>query len=148
MSTNLGQIATYIKGAIDSETAKRGEEITSLSADHAAAIAKFDAEVASKSDDLKDALKSNTEDFDTDLAAKQAQLAAQVASVKSNAEGDIDSLTEAVTDMNAKGDAIAKSTASNQAEFDESLKSYVDGLGDLDAFKNAMDDAISGGDAA
>ena len=144
MSTNLGQIATYIKGAIDSETAKRGEEITSLSADHAAAIEKFDAEVASKSDDLKDALKSNTEDFDTDLAAKQAQLAAQVASVKSNAEGDINSLTEAVPDMNAKGDAIAKSTASNQAEFDESLKSYVDGLGDLDAFKNAMDSAIAG----
>ena len=144
MSTNLGQIATYIKGAIDSETAKRGEEITSLSADHAAAIEKFDAEVASKSDDLKDALKSNTDDFDTDLAAKQAQLAAQVASVKSNAEGDINSLTEAVTDMNAKGDAIAKSTASNQAEFDESLKSYVDGLGDLDAFKNAMDSAIAG----
>ena len=144
MSTNLGQIATYIKGAIDSETEKRGEAITELSADHAAALTKFDAEVASKSDDLKDALKSNTEDFDADLAAKQAQLAAQVASVKSNAEGDIDSLTEAVTDMNAKGDEISKATAENQDEFDASLKTYVDGLGDLDAFKNAMDSAIAG----
>lgn len=144
MSTNLGQIATYIKGAINSETAKRGEAITELSADHAAALTKFDAEVASKSDDLKDALKSNTEDFDTDLAAKQAQLAAQVASVKSNAEGDIDSLTEAVTDMNAKGDAIAKATSDNQDEFDASLKSYVEGLGDLAAFQSAMNDAIAG----
>ena len=72
-------------------------------------------------------ISATAQEYDTEL-----QAAADA--VRSNVAAGIDSITETVADMNAKGTAIQSSINTNTGLFNDALAAHVAALGDSDDF--------------
>ena len=127
----LSDIAGKIKERVDAETAARGTAFAALQSAHDASISTFDAAVLSSETTIKGMITAQTNTFNnyvTDDLDNHIQPALDF--VKSNVGVGVDSISEAVTEMNTKGAAIQSSINSNTTEFNDALAAHAAALGD------------------
>ena len=133
----LSDIAGKIKERVDAETAARGVAFAGLQTAHDSSMVTFksehDASVVANQEQISDngtAISATAQGYDTALQAADA--------VRSNVAAGIDSITETVADMNAKGTAIQSSINTNTGLFNDALAAHVAALGDSDDFSDGF----------
>ena len=130
----LSDIAGKIKERVDAETAARGVAFAGLQTAHDSSMVTFSAQ----SEASVAANIAQISDNDGVIAATAEEYTAELQevadAVRSNVAAGIDSITETVADMNAKGTAIQSSINTNTGLFNDALAAHVAALGDSDDF--------------
>ena len=130
----LSDIAGKIKERVDAETAARGVAFAGLQTAHDSSMVTFKSEHDASVDDNIAQISDNVDLISATAEEYTAELQAAADAVRSNVAAGIDSITETVADMNAKGTAIQSSINTNTGLFNDALAAHVAALGDSDDF--------------
>ena len=130
----LSDIAGKIKERVDAETAARGVAFAGLQTAHDASMVTFKSEHDASIVANQEQISSNDGEIAATAEEYTAELQEVADAVRSNVAAGIDSITETVADMNAKGTAIQSSINTNTGLFNDALAAHVAALGDSDDF--------------